>query len=73
MIESADGRWIAAEVKLGGASAIDEAASDLLRLSARVSAERAHGCAGLMVITGGKLCYQRPDGVAVVPLGCLGP
>jgi hypothetical protein len=73
VIETADGRWVAAEVKLGGAVVIDEAARDLLRLSQRVSAERANGLARLMVITGGKFCYQRPDGVAVVPLGCLGP
>lgn len=73
VIESDDGRWIAAEVKLGGASAIDKAANDLLRLSERVSTERAHGLARLVVITGGRYCYERPDGVAVVPLPTLAP
>lgn len=73
VIETPDGRWIAVEVKLGGGSAIDSAAAGLLRLGDRVSRERAARLARLMVITGGRYGYQRPDGVAVVPLACLGP
>ena len=73
VIETVDGRWIAAEVRLGGASAIETAAGALLKLRDRVSAERAASLARLMVVTGGRYCYQRPDGVAVVPLACLGP
>ena len=26
----------------------------------------------LMVITGGELAYTRPDGVKIIPIGCLG-
>ena len=73
VIETPDGRWIAAEVKLGGATAIETAARALLKLRDRVSAERVASLARLMVITGGRYCYQRPDGVAVLPLACLGP
>ena len=73
VIETADGRWIAAEVKLGGASAIDKAARGLLQLRDRVTRQRAAGIVRLMVITGGRYCYERPDGVVVVPLACLGP
>ena len=73
VIEARDGRWIAIEVKLGGAASIDEAATALLKLRNRVAAERAAMLARLMVITGGRYCYERPDGVAVVPLACLGP
>ena len=73
VIEAGDGKWIAVEVKLGGAASIDEAATALLKLRNRVSAERATMLAQLMVITGGRYCYERPDGVAVVPLACLGP
>ena len=73
VIETADGRWIAAEVKLGGATSIDKAAADLLRLSERVSVKRSASLARLMVITGGRYSYQRPDGVAVVPLASLAP
>ena len=73
VIETVDGRWIAAEVKLGGSAAIEEASRGLLKLRDRVSAERASSLARLMVITGGRYCYERPDGVAIVPLACLGP
>ena len=73
VIESPDGRWIAAEVKLGGASAIETAARALLKLQDRVSVGRAESLARLMIVTGGRYCYQRPDGVAVVPLACLRP
>ena len=73
VIETADGRWIAAEVKLGGATAIDKAARGLLKLRDRVARQRGTGLARLMVITGGRYCYERPDGVAVIPLACLGP
>ena len=59
-------------MKLGGAATIDKAAKDLHQLSGRVSTGRAGGLALLMVITGGRYCYERPDGVAVVPLACFG-
>ena len=73
VIETVDGRWLSVEVKLGGANAIDGAAEGLLRLRDRVSTERAASLARLVVITGGRYCYERPDGVMVVPLACLGP
>ncbi|MDE0138661.1 MAG: DUF4143 domain-containing protein [bacterium] len=73
IIETGDGRWIAAEAKLGGTSTIEKAAEALLKLRDRVSKERAATLAGLVVITGGRYCFKRPDGVAVVPLACLGP
>lgn len=73
VIETRDGRWIAAEVKLGGAKAIDQAAAALLKLRDRVSEQRAANLAQLVVITGGRYSYRRPDGVAVVPLAALGP
>ena len=73
VIETVDGRWIAVEVKLGGTASIDNAAAALLKLKNRVSAERAAMLARMLVITGGRYCYERPDGVAVVPLACLGP
>ena len=72
-IETRDGRWIAAEVKLGGTEAIDQAAAALLKLRDRVTERRAASLAQLLVITGGRYSYVRPDGVAVVPLAALGP
>ena len=73
VIETRDGRWIAAEVKLGGAKAINQAAAALLKVRDRVSERRATNLAQLVVITGGRYSYRRPDGVAVVPLAALGP
>lgn len=73
VVETRDGRWSAVEVKLGGAEAIDQAARALLKLSGRVSEQRAASLAQLVVVTGGRYSYRRPDGVAVVPLAALGP
>ena len=73
VIETRDGRWIAAEVKLGGVEAIDQASAALLKLRDRVSERRAASLAQLVVLTGGRYAYRRPDGVAVVPLAVLGP
>lgn len=73
VIETRDGRWIAAEVKLGGSEAIDQAAAALLKLRDRVTERRAARLARLLVVTGGRYSYMRSDGVAVVPLAVLGP
>lgn len=73
VIETRDGRWMAAEVKLGGATAIDQAASALLKLRHQVSERRIARLAQLVVITGGRYSYRRPDGVVVVPLAAMGP
>ena len=70
MIKLHDGRWAAVEVKLG-MKQIDEAASNLLRLSEKVDKEKMNSPSFLMVLTGGQIAYQRPDGVLVVPIGCL--
>ena len=67
-----DGRWAAAEVKMG-TSKVDDAASNLLKLKAKV-ADEAGAPSFLMVLcaTSG-LAYTRPDGVMVVPIDLLGP
>lgn len=64
-------RWGAVEIKLGGARRIDEAAEHLAKLADRVDAAKSGKPAFLMVLTGGRYAYTRPDGVHVVPLGCL--
>ena len=66
-----DRRWAAFEVKLGQA-ALDLAATDLLRLAARIDTEKHGPPAALAVITGWGYAYRRPDGVAVIPVGALG-
>ena len=73
IIEHPDGRWVAAEVKLGGAAAITKASRALLRLRDKVDRAAAGEPAKLMVVTAVGYAYERPDGVAVVPITSLGP
>lgn len=68
VVEASDGRWVAVEVKLG-LSQVDAAASNLLRVVAKV-ARPPEAC---VVITPSGVAYRRPDGVLVVPLTVLGP
>ena len=72
IIEHADGRWAAFEVKLGG-GLIDEAAISLKKLAARVDTEVCGEPAALGVIVPHGLGMQREDGVQIVPLNALGP
>ncbi len=72
VVETAAGDWMAVEVKLGGGRAVQAAAS-LRRLRQRVDAARSGEPVKLVVVTTGKRAYERPDGVAVVPIGALGP
>lgn len=72
VLELPDGRWAGIEVKLGE-SAADAAADSLLRMAAKIDQGR-HGLpAALIVVTGGRYSYRRPDGVCVVPITALGP
>ena len=72
IIEAQDGRWAAFEVKLGQA-AIDEASASLRRFADRIDTKKCGEPALLAVITGNGFGYVRPDGVAVIPIGSLGP
>jgi len=69
VVEQTDGSWAGFEVKLGG-DLIDDAAAALTRM-ADTRVTRAPSV--LAVITGTEFGYRRPDGVWVIPLGCLGP
>ncbi len=73
IIEQPDGRWAAAEIKLGGPDAIDKGAESLLRLRAKLEAGRTGSPARLAVITATGYAYERPDGVCVVPLTSMRP
>lgn len=72
VLESADGRWAALEVKLGAGS-VDNAAASLLRFRQKVDTERVGPPAFLAVVTATGYAYTRPDGVQVIPIGTLGP
>lgn len=65
-----DGRWGAIEIKLG-VKQIEEAASNLIKLSQKIDTDKMNKPAFLMVLTGGQVAYKRPDGVLVVPISCL--
>lgn len=72
IVEVADGRWAAFEVKLGQ-SQIDDAAGALLTFASRVDTRKCGAPAALGVITVAGYGYQRPDGVHVIPIAALGP
>ena len=60
------------EIKLGGAIAIEQGAATLKKLRDRIDTEKMKEPSFLMVLTAtGKYAFQRPDGVYIVPLGCL--
>ncbi|MCL1984070.1 MAG: DUF4143 domain-containing protein [Methanomassiliicoccaceae archaeon] len=65
-----DGRWAAAEAKLGSKE-IEDAAKNLLKLKDTVDTEKMGEPSFLMVLTAGEYGYRRPDGVFVIPAGCL--
>jgi predicted AAA+ superfamily ATPase len=72
IVESADGRWAALEIKLGG-EGIDEGARNLLKLAERVDTAKCGPPAALAVVTASGYGYTRADGVSVVPVASLGP
>ena len=73
IVQTGDGRWMAAEVKLGGPDAVDEAARSLRRLRDKVDTDRVGVPAKLAVITAAGYAYDRPDGITVLPITTLGP
>ena len=66
-------RILSDKLEASGAALIDEGASSLKSLSAKIDTERMKKPSFLMVLTGiGGYAYKRPeDGVLVVPVGCL--
>ena len=73
IIHLTDGKWSAIEIKLGADRAtIDKAAENLLKFSEIVDAEQMKEPSCLMILSGiSSYAYRRPDGVLVVPIGCL--
>lgn len=72
VVEAADGRWGAFEIKLG-TGAVEQGANSLKRFASRIDTDRCGPPTILAVITGTGLAYTRADGVAVIPIGALGP
>lgn len=67
-----DGRYALVEIKLGGADNIEKGALTLKSLSEKIDTDKMKAPSFLMVLTGvGHFAYRRPDGVYVIPIGCL--
>ena len=66
-----DGRYALIECKLGK-NGIDEGAENLLTINELIEKNNeVENPSFLAVLTGGKYAYTRPDGVKVIPIGCL--
>jgi len=72
ILELPDGRWAGFEFKLGETQA-DTAADSLLRMASKIDTDTHGPPAALIIVTGGRFSYRRPDGVTVVPITSLGP
>lgn len=72
VVETADGRWGAFEIKLG-LGQVDEAATILKKFANRVDTDRCGSPTVLGVIVAGGYGYVRDDGVTVIPIGSLRP
>ena len=77
VLHLSDGRYALIECKLGSRE-IEEGAAHLLELKQLIKkhneSERQNPLREpdlLVIITGGQMAYTRPDGVKIIPLGCL--
>lgn len=73
VVQLADGRWAAFEVKLGGSEGIDQGAASILKFAEQVDTSKSGDPACLGVIVASGYGYVRKDGVQVVPISALGP
>lgn len=67
-----NGQYGLIEVKLGGDAWVDAGAETLKKLADKIDTTKMKVPSFLMVLTAvGPYAYRRPDGVFVVPIGCL--
>ena len=67
-----NGTYALIEVKLGGEKLINNGAEALKTLAEAIDTTKMKNPSFMMVVTAvGPYAYQRPDGVFVVPIGCL--
>ncbi len=72
VIHLRNGKYGLIEIKLGGEKLIEEGAVSLKAMQAKIDTDKMKAPSFLMVLTGtGDYAYRRPDGVLVVPIGCL--
>jgi predicted AAA+ superfamily ATPase len=72
IVQLRDGRWGAIEIKLGPGQ-VEAAAAGLVRFRQQIDTRRTGEPAFLAVVCGSGYGYRRADGIAVVPVGALGP
>ncbi len=72
IVEAADGRWAAFEIKLGERW-IEDGAKSLRKLAARIARSDHEEPSGLAVIVPGGYGYVGAGDVGVIPIGVLGP
>ena len=67
-----NGTYALIEIKLGGENLINEGAESLKSLTETIDTTKMKNPSFMMVLTAvGPYAYRRPDGVFVVPIGCL--
>ena len=72
VIHLRNGNYGLAEIKLGGDKLIEEGATTLKTVANKIDTSRMKAPSFMMVLTGtSPYAYRRPDGVYVVPIGCL--
>lgn len=72
VIQCADGRWGAFEIKLG-TGMVEQGVASLLKFADRVDTDKCGSPSLLAVITGTGYGYLRDDGVSVIPIAALKP
>ena len=72
VIHLRNGEYGLIEIKLGGDRLISEGSSNLLKLESLIDDKKMKKPSFKMILTGtDRYAYRRPDGVLVVPIGCL--
>lgn len=72
VIHLRNGKYGLIEIKLGGEKLIEEGATSLKTLKTKIDTTKMNNPSFMMVLTGtGDYAYRRPDGVFVIPIGCL--
>ena len=72
VIHLENGRWAAVEIKLGGEKLVEEGATSLKTLKAKIETKSdLPSPSFMMVLTATGPMYRRPDGVFVVPINML--
>lgn len=67
-----NGTYALIEIKLGGEQLIEEGVKSLKNLAGTIDTTRMQKPSMMIVLTAvGPYAYQRPDGIYIVPIGCL--